>query len=170
MGFFDSGLDITQLPGLTGTAEGQDIYNQLQGLFDTGLNSPELSQLRNLMGGAPVQRTADENAIIQDLVNISGAGSAARGLGAPTAGGIAQNVAPTLANQRQQRVSNLQKALGLQLSSRGQDIQGLLGLGGLVMPQNIVQSTSSGLDKLQGLLGLASGAVKTTSGIQDLFG
>jgi len=77
-----------------------------------------------LLRGSFGPRTTAEEALVKSIINLTGGQSGKRGLGVPTPGGIAQNIAPTLVALNQQQTENLQNALfgDLQaiLTGRGQ--------------------------------------------------
>jgi hypothetical protein len=108
-----SDLDVRQLPGIFG-AQDPGASRRL------GLNIEDLLGQDVGFGG----RSGAENQLISELIDITGANTAVRGLGAPTAESIASSIAPTLLNLRQQRVGE-----------RGQRSQLLLELAGLAAPQ-----------------------------------
>ena len=112
-----------------GAEEGAKIGAQLESIFNT---SP--------IGGQPfLPQTQSEQGFLKSISDLTQGAAATRGLGPATQGGLAQNLAPALMGLRQQDIGN-------QLNVRGQDIQGLLELAGLVMPQIIggQQSNQSG--------------------------
>lgn len=106
-------------------------------------------------------RTTEQDALIQELIGITGGASALRGLGSPTSGAIAQNIAPTLAGFRQQNIQNqlatllgLTGAAGVGATERLGGISQLLDLTGLTLPTPIVEGGGGGGgDSIGGLLG-----------------
>ena len=158
---------------------------QLPGIFGAGADSGRLARgAESLLGEEPdllgllrseltspnfAPQTSSEQSILSSIMDLTGGRSAARGLGAPTQGALAQSIAPTLVNQRNARVSNLAQALGLEQGFRGQTLGGLLELGTLAMPQNVFQpqiEQSGGiLPGIAGIAGMASGL----GGLGSLF-
>jgi hypothetical protein len=93
------------------------------------------------------QRTPEQEALIQELIGITGGATAVRGLGAPTAGAIASQIAPTLAGFRQQNIMNqlaalqgLTGAAGIGATERIGGIQSLLDLFGLSLPTPVIET------------------------------
>jgi len=152
-GIFQAGPDSARLAGQTETMLGQEP--DLLGMLRNELMNPNF---------AP--QTSSEQSILSSIMDLAGGRSASRGLGAPTMGGLAQAIAPTLANQRNQRVSNMAQALGLERDFRGQSLGGMLDLGTLAMPQNVfMPTTNQNMGILPGLTGLMGGI----SGLGSLF-
>ena len=139
-----SSLQTQQFPGLFGTDVGSGIGQQLQDIFGGGqsqIGSQLINELLNPTFGAT---TASEQSLLDSVIGQTGGRTAARGLGAPTEGGLAKALAPELIGMRQGRITNLLGALGAERGFRGQDIQGLLELAGLSMPQIVAGQRGSG--------------------------
>jgi len=115
-----SNLDVRQLPGIFGAGDPNKPR-------EIGLNIQDLLGQDVGFGG----RTDAENQLISELIDLTGANTAIRGLGAPSAESIASSIAPALLNFRQQRVQN-----------RGGQVQSLLELAGLASPQVVAGQTS----------------------------
>lgn len=114
-----SQLDVRSLPGIFGA---QDPGKPRQ----LGLDIERLlGQDVNVGFGG---RSQAENQLINELIDITGAQTAVRGLGAPSAESIATSIAPTLVDFRRQRQA---EAAGERTSRVG----GLLELLGLAAPQ-----------------------------------
>jgi hypothetical protein len=101
-------LQTRELPGVFG-AEDPGAPRRL------GLNIENLLGQDVGFGG----RTQAENQLLSELIDITGAQTAVRGLGAPTAENIASSIAPTLLNFRQQRVAERGQRGGLLLELLG---------------------------------------------------
>jgi hypothetical protein len=93
------------------------------------------------------KRTTEQEALIQELIGITGGATAVRGLGAPTAGALASQIAPQLQQFRQQEIQNRLAALqglagvsAVGAPERLGEIQSLLDLVGLSMPTPIVET------------------------------
>lgn len=143
-GIFQSGEDPQRLAG---QAEG--ILGQESDLFNMLSNE--------LMNPSFAPQTSSEMSLINSLMDLTSGRGAVRGLGAPTQQALATSIAPTLTNQRNQRVSNLAQALGIEQGFRGQNLGGLLELGTLAMPQHVFQpETKSSAGLVPALGGLAS--------------
>lgn len=124
-----------------------------------------LSSLRNeLLNPSFAPTTSSEQDFLSTIMDLAGGRSAARGLGAPTMGGLAQTLAPALMDIRNNRVSNLSQALGIEQGFRGQTLGGMMDLGTLAMPQNIyiptteTKQTTGLLPGIAGVLGSFAGA------------
>lgn len=130
--------------------ESNPIFKQFAGAFGGAGNdytkSSELGgQLQEMLGDRSFMdqgfgpQNANEQNLLNSLMDVTAGRGAVRGLGAPTQSSLAASIAPTLVDMRQQGISN-------QLGARGQDIAGLSELIGLAMPQLIggQQSTGSG--------------------------
>jgi hypothetical protein len=122
------------------------VFRQFPGAFGA---SPESGRLAGslediLSGGTRFEpRSMSETNLINSLADLAGGRSAVRGLGAPTAGSVAGAIAPTL--------------VGLRQGERGQNIQGLLELIGLAMPQVVGGQRTRGRQFQFGLGGEGSG-------------
>jgi hypothetical protein len=119
-----SSLQTQEFPGIFGGAD-RGAPRRI------GLNIQDILGQDVGFGG----RTGTENELISQLIDLAGANTAVRGLGAPTAESIASSIAPTLLNLRQQRVGE-----------RGQRVQGLLELAGLASPQIVAGQQSTARD------------------------
>ena len=84
--------------------------------------------------------TAAQDELLNFLTGEANRRTSVRGLGPASAGDIAQNIAPALIGFREQEE---QRRLG----RRGQDIQGLLELIGLAMPQVVGGQATTGTGK-----------------------
>lgn len=115
--------------GQTTTLQGRGSPPPFQGVgrATSAFQDPLQQALLNPQFGAT---TASEQALLESISSQTQGASAVRGLGPATQGALAQNLAPALIGLRQQRVGNLQSALGQDLGfgvqQRGQDISGLL--------------------------------------------
>ena len=158
-------------PGIFGASpESTRLAGRAENILGT---EPDLlSMLRNeLMNPSFAPQTSSEQSILSSIMDLAGGRSASRGLGAPTMGGLAQSIAPTLADMRNQRVNNLSQALGLEQGFRGQTLGGLMELGGMAMPQNMyipTQNTQQTAGILPALTGLAGGIGGLSSGLGAL--
>lgn len=165
-GAFDPGgttsdLQTKQFPGIFGA--GADP-RRLATAAERLLQQPGgfLGQLQQELGQPTFgAQTAAEEGLLSAIQSATQGATAARGLGPATQGALAQALAPTLVGLRQQRVSNLAQALGLEQAGVGQRVGGLLQLGGLAMPQIIAgqqqQTTQPGIGA-QVLPGVLQGA------------
>ena len=134
-----------QLPGAF--QSGKDprrIATNLEDLLSRDINLSGQTQLfptlmEELQNPTFAPQTSSELSILESIMDLTGGRSANRGLGMPTQGALAQSIAPTLANQRNQRVSNLAQALGLGRDFRGQTLGGLSGLLESSLPQHVFQ-------------------------------
>lgn len=145
---------------------GPSIFEQM-GIAGRAQELTQPTQLPTGFGG----RTESENALLQEIMGLTGGGTAARGLGAPTQGALGSQLAPALMQLRQQDIQNIlsQGQLGVQQLGAltgaagvgGQErlggIQGILDLAGLSMPTPVVQQKKSGGGFLSGLGDLAGG-------------
>lgn len=177
----DTNFTSQQFPGLTGTPEGQQIWDQLQAIFGSpgtsdsvGMSSAFQGPLQDAILNPQFGPTSEsETAFLDSIMSLTQGQSSLRGLGPATQGGLAQNLAGPLMQLRNQQIGNLSGAFGQDIGIRGQDIdqrgqdlnaymaergmniQGLLELAGLTMPQIIAGSetnTSSPFnDMLSGL-------------------
>jgi hypothetical protein len=141
-----SRLQTQEFPGLTGTQEGQQVAQALQGIFGGGPGRLGQQLGQELLAPTFGPTTQSEQALIDSIISQTQGETATRGLGPATEGSLAQAIAPTLVEQRQQRVSNLQAALDPQLRGREQDIAGLIGLGQLLMPQVVGGQKTTGFN------------------------
>lgn len=139
-----SGLQTEQFPGLTGTPEGQQVAQALQSIFGGGPGRIGQQLGQELLAPTFGPTTESEQALLDSILSQTQGQTAVSGLGPATEGALGQAIAPTLVQQRQQRISNLQAALDPQLGRREQDIAGLIGLGELIMPQVVAGQRSSG--------------------------
>jgi hypothetical protein len=126
------------------------------------LGIPEFAQRLTQPQG--FERTPEQEALIQELIGITGGATAVRGLGAPTAGAIASQIAPTLAGFRQQNIQNqlatlmgLTGAAGVGGGERLGEIQSLLDLTGLTMPTPIVETGGRGDSTIRDIASLIGG-------------
>ena len=158
MGFggSDSGSTFStqQFPGAfgAGTDSARLATTLEQLLGNQGFSSPYAAPLQSaLLNPQFGATTSAESALLQSVADQAQGTSAVRGLGAATPGGLAQAIAPTLVNLRQNEIGNLESALGQsmqgQLGMRGQTLQGLESLIGLSMPQVVGGQTGSGSAK-----------------------
>lgn len=76
-------------------------------------------------------QSAAEQGLLSSILEQTQGQTAARGLGPATQGALGQAIAPTLAGLRQQRVSNLGQALGLEQAGIGQRLGALGQVAGL---------------------------------------
>ena len=155
------------------------ISQLLEGIFGGGgggFNQPgagfEAFQ-NELTNPSFAPQTSSEQALINDLITQTQGASAIRGLGPATGGAVAQNIAPTLVQQRQQRLGNLFGGAQLGEQARGTDLRALLeGLGlsaGLAQPERIVLGSSQQTGGSPGLFsqlgGFLGGTGKFLSGV-----
>jgi hypothetical protein len=151
-GFISTGPKPSDVLGLA-TAEqiaAPSIFEQL--------GIPEFAQRLTQPQG--FERTSEQEALIQELIGITGGATAVRGLGAPTAGAIASQIAPQLAEFRQQNIQNqlatllgLTGAAGVGAPERLGEIQSLLDLVGLSMPTPVVETGGGGGGGFADILG-----------------
>lgn len=146
-----------------GKTETEVDFRQFPGVFGASEESGRLAEaLEGILLGAPPNvpfgpTTASETGLLESLTNLTQGASAARGLGPATPGALAQVLAPALIGLRG---AEAQRGI----SRRGQNIQGLLALAGLAMPQQATAGGTattfpSGLDIFSGI----------TSGIGNLL-
>ena len=113
---------------------GAGLPGQFSGRESSVFQNPLQQALLNPQFGAT---TSSEQGLLDAISSQTQGASALRGLGPATQGALAQNLAPALIGLRQQRVGNLQSALGQDLgfgiqqrgqdlTARGQDIQSIL--------------------------------------------
>lgn len=98
---------------------------------------------------------ASETALLNSIMDLTSGRGAVRGLGAPTQSALAQSIAPTLVDLRQKDVQNLLGAGQENRATQTMQLQSLMELIGLAMPQLQSGSTSTGYSKG---LGLGSGS------------
>ena len=148
-------------PGIFGASpESTRLAGQAEGML--GSTPDLLTMLRNeLINPSFAPTTSSETSLLSSIIDLAGGRSAARGLGAPTMGGLSQAIAPELVNMRNSRISNLSQALGLERDFRGQTLGGLMELGTLAMPQTTYAPTTKSTQStgiIPGLTGLAKAA------------
>ena len=88
--------------------------------------------------------SAADTAMLNDVMDATGGRTASRGLGAPSQTALAEAIAPQMMQNRQNQIANLMGAQGLAQQGQGQNLQGLLELIGLAMPQVMGSSYSQG--------------------------
>lgn len=142
-----SQFQAQQFPGLFGAEDptaGARVGTTLESLLTT---TPEALPF------APT--TASEQELISSLINLTQGQTATAGLGPATQGALTQAIAPTLVDLRE---AEAQRGV----TTREQDIGGLLGLSGLAMPQivggQVSQQTGPGIGA-SALTGLTAGLV-----------
>lgn len=135
-----------QFPGVFGTPDSARIAGNLEQLLGSGISSSPFRQplVQSILNPEFGPTTASEEALLDTISQRTQGASALRGLGPSTPGALAQNLAPALIGLRQQRIGNLSGALGQDIGIRGQDIQGLIELAGLAMPQIVGGQKSKG--------------------------
>ncbi len=157
-----SDFNVQQFPGLFGSPEGQRVGGTLESLLGQGTGgsafaNPFQQAVLNPQFGPT---TGSEQGFLKSIMDLTQGAAATRGLGPATQGGLAQNLAAPLMQLRQQQIGNLGQGIGQDLQARGQDIQGLIELAGLVMPQLVGGNTSSGKSGQFGIAGAAPGLGK----------
>jgi hypothetical protein len=126
----ESEFGTVQTPGLFGQFDpgGNIAFGLGTSLIDR-LTGPT-SAFSEFGTGFGPQSTAETN-LLNSLMDLTNARTAAAGLGPASSTTLARNIAPTLTNLRQQNVQNL-------LQERGQTLGGLLQLAGLAAPESTV--------------------------------
>ena len=141
-------------PGATGDAtygtSGQ-IFNQTQGITTAGVQSPFAKSLEDtLLNPKFGARTDSEQALLNSLMDTTAARGAVSGLGAPTQSALATSIAPTMVDMRNKNIEQLMGAKGQDVQQWQTQLQALLELVGLAMPQvmggNQTTGTSSGFN------------------------
>lgn len=151
-------LGTQSFGGIFQQKEGLPLAQQLEGLLTTPIESQFGKQLQQELTTptfAP-QTEAGKSLLQQALSGTQGA-TAARGLGQATQGALASTAAPVLQQLRGQRVASLQQAFGQdiasQLADRGLDIESLVKLSELALPQVLVGQTGQATGAGQALAG-----------------
>jgi hypothetical protein len=164
-----SSFQTKSLPGIfeaQGSAKriGASLEDILSGIQTGGQTQAQLQQetLRPEFGA----QSASEQALLEQIMSLTGGKSAARGLGPATQGALAQDLAPALIGLRESRLGGLRGAAGIEQAGQAQAIQGLLELAGLAAPQVVggqVSKTKGGVN-LGGLAGLAGSLIAGPAG------
>lgn len=129
--------------GNTGYGDSSRLARSLESLIGaptSGMRGLEESIMRPQFGPT----TASEGALLESLSSMTNANAALRGLGPATPSALAQSLAPALVDMRQRDVENQSNLAGRQMEGRGLDMNTILSLIGLVMPQVVAGQKSSG--------------------------
>lgn len=123
------------------TKSGQ-LGTQAQGMIGQGSSYDKPLQ-EALTNPSFMPTTQADTNLLNSLMDLTAGRGAVRGLGAPTQSSLAQAIAPELINLQQGQVQGLEAARGQDIQSQGQQLQALLNLIGLSMPQVVGGSTSN---------------------------
>ena len=142
-------------PGATGDASygtSGDVFKQTRGLTTSGVQSPFAKSLEDtLLNPQFGARTSSEQALIDSLMDVTSARGAVSGFGAPTQSALATSIAPTMVDMRNKNIEQLLGAKGQDVQAWQSQLQSLLELVGLSMPQIMGGQQSSEEQKSRGI-------------------
>ncbi len=135
--------------GTTGYGPSSRLSKSAESLISGGLTSPFSQSLEDsLLRPSYGPDTASETALLNSIMDLTSGRGAVRGLGAPTQTALAQSIAPTLVDLRQKDIQNLlsaeQQNLGATNTHTAMQLQALMELIGLSMPQTQSGNASTG--------------------------
>lgn len=134
-------------PGAFGYGQSAGLMNQAQGIINQ--QSPYSGALQqSILNPQFGPATTAESNLLNSLMDLTSGRTASRGLGAPTQESLAAGIAPEMVGLQQSQIQNLMGGQGLTQALQGQNLNALLNMVGLAMPQvvggNVTKGTSSG--------------------------
>jgi hypothetical protein len=145
--------DLPGATGDTGYGTSGDVFNQARGMTTAGMQSPFSKSLEEtLLNPQFGARTSSEQALLNSLMDTTAARGAVSGLGAPTQSALASAIAPTMVGMRNQDISSMLQGRGQDTQAYQSQLQALLELTGLAMPQTVSGSSTTGSSKQKGWL------------------